>query len=488
MRKCLTVILLSMMILPNLKGQDDLLLYNFREVPQTLYSNPSMIPRSSFAFGLPVISSFQNNIFNSAYSFNDLFHSRKEDDSLVFDPGGIIPMLDVDNHWSVHSAIDLIFLGIKVNRGYLSFAVRSKAYARMKYPKTLMEFAWYGNSRYIEEELDFSETAVDFQHYLSYRMGYAVNVGGGLELGLAIKVLKGLSVVETETMDVRLRTDFDEDELFSFSGRNDILINTAGLDQFDAFSPGDYLTAEGNSGFAFDVGLNWEMSPDFLFSLSFTDVGYIHWSSGLKTYESANKNIDFSGVEVDLTADENALDVYLDSLNNVFEIREDAIPFTTGIPTHFYLGAFYRIRDVNHIGMLFSTRSYNGYSENMISLSYDRQFSRSCAFKASYSVINNTFDNLGIGLSLRLGSVQGYLMTENLITLFLPLNARHHSIHAGILINVFKNEDRSEIERNYSNWYPYPDYDVPASDAPGLEEQIRRYWEKKLKEENEGGK
>jgi Family of unknown function (DUF5723) len=464
-------------------SQSDMLLYNLKSVPQSTYTNPGIIPRSSYAIGLPFISSFYNKYFNNAFTTNELLKSRAADDSLVVDIPGILPGLKNMNQFSEYSSIDLIFAGIKVKRGYFSFSIQNKAFINISYPKQLAEFLWYGNGKYLGQTLNFNDFRVNLQHYLSYNFAYAFQVDRNFSLGARIKVLHGLSNINFKKMQASVTTTFDENNLYVFKADNDIEVNTSGIESFElgagsGFSVGDYLKNKNNSGFGLDFGFDWKISPSLNLSCSIIDLGYLYWISDVKNYTTAESKIVFDGVNVDLSQNVNAIDVYLDSLNSIFSFNQTEKSYFTSLPTRVNLAANYELSYMTNIGFLYQARIIDNYTQNAFCLSFDRLMTRNFTLKVAWSAVNNTYDNFGVGAVLDLGPVQTYFLTENIVSLLSPLDARNHSFRFGIIINVFKRKDREQMDGIKND---YPNYQTPFQNSYDMKNQMNDYWERKNK-------
>ena len=62
---------------------------------------------------------------------------------------------------------------------------------------------------------------------------------------------------------------------------------------------------------------------------------------------------------------------------------------------------------------------------------------------ATYTVMPNSYDNIGIGLSTMIATCNIYLTTNNIIGFFKPLNASGFNAQAGIVFNLWQPERRS---------------------------------------------
>lgn len=428
-------------------AQQNILLYDFDAIPQSSYTNPSVTLKHKVIVGFPGISSISTSYHNSIFNINDVLVKRVHDDSLNVDIANVISKLDDENYFltSIHN--DFLFLGFKTNKGFLTFGVYHNFDFKFKYPKELIEFVWYGNAdgRFMDKMVDFSSADFNALSYLAAHVGYSMPIPNfeKLEVGVRLKYLKGMANVDVEKLDASFLTKPDQNTVYSIEGNSDILINTSGV-QLDnkelKFS--DYFFDNRNNGFAFDLGATYTLNEKINLSASVLDIGSINWKSRIKNYKSDNANYKFNGVYFDEQNDStDILDILKDSLTEIFHITETVNSYKTKLPTKFYIGGSYKINEKSSAGFVFYGRSYSDHFTPSFSLSYATAISKNFHIKGSYSVINNTYANIGLGLSLNIGPIQTYFVSDNIIGIFAPFDTRQLNFRLGFNVVIFDKEE-----------------------------------------------
>jgi hypothetical protein len=431
-------------------AQTDFTLYHMKMVPYRIYQNPAMVPQTRIFVGLPLNSSTYINSSNS-FSYNNII-TREADDSLKIDIDKLMIKLDDRNNMIMNFDIDLLSFGMRVAESYyINFSARERALVRFSYPKDLINFVWKGNAAIgLDKELDFSPR-FDAMIYDEFAIGVAKEVDEKLTLGLRVKLLNGHANIYTERAKVSFYTDPND---FSYLLKSDILIRTAGIDR-----PDDQKTREifrgGNLGFGIDLGATYKLNDKFSFSASLLDLGTINWKKKLLTLKSnrPGEAVNFAGVGVgdffnQNSSLEDAFKVVIDSLKDQFKI--DSLynqSYKTVLPIRFYAGADFNINDKNSIGMTFHGQFYDKKLLPSFSLSYYNQISRKLGMSASYNITNNSYNNVGFGISLNMGVVQLYATTDNVFALPNIKRTQNVNIHGG-LVFIFGNErkDKGKVE------------------------------------------
>ncbi|MBI9037371.1 MAG: hypothetical protein JEY97_04490 [Bacteroidales bacterium] len=428
-------------------AQQNILLYDFDVIPQSSFSNPSVTPKYKLVVGFPGISSISTSYHNSIFGINDLLVKRSHDDSLKVDIGNVISKLDDNNYFLTNIHNDFLFVGFKTKKGFLTVGAYDNFDLKFKYPKELIEFVWYGNAdtRFKNKLVDFSNTDFNTLSYIAFHVGYSMPIPNfeKLEVGVRLKYLKGFASVNVEKFDASFFTKPDENTFYSIEGRSDILINTSGV-QFDkkelTFS--DYFSDNKNNGFAFDLGATYSLNEKIKLSASVLDIGSINWKSRVKNYKSDNANYKFNGIYLDEQNDSTDIwSIFKDSLTEIFHFSETVDSYKTNLPTNFFLGGSYKIDNKSSAGFVFFGRNYCSHFASSFSLSYTRSFTKSIHVKGSYSVINSTYANIGLGLSFNMGPIQAYFVSNNIIGLFAPFDTRQLHFRLGFNVAIFDKEE-----------------------------------------------
>jgi len=444
----------------SLLAQQDLTLYNIPNISQSSRVNPSLAPVNKFYIGLPVISSVYFNLSNSSFKYHD-FYTLRADDSVVIDLDNTIKKLRKTNFLKTSFNTDLISFGFKMKKSYFTVNVTEHVNFAFLYSRDLINLIDKGNGPYIGQQLDFKKTGFDATHYRDYSIGWAYEVNEKWRTGIRIKYLYGMENYSTTAGSFGFYTASDD---YSLEVPSDIIVHSSspdnseeGYEQFDTSDSGvrsknikQYLFNRNNKGFAADLGASYQHDEKWNFSLSVIDLGYIKWKDDVKNYKTAAGKYEFSGIDLirfinDTSAN---LEAVLDSISETFNTSENNESYTSYLPLHVYLGANYRLNDNSFAGGLIHTEFFKKTVQPTVTLSYNLQVGRHLTTSLSYSYMNHTFDNVGLGLAVNVGALQLYTVTDNVIGLIAPLDARNTQIHFGfnlIFGRPFKDKDKDKV-------------------------------------------
>lgn len=443
----------------NLYAQKDFTLYNFSNIPQSTKINPSIIPDAKVSVGFPVISSFYVNYYNSSFKPFDIIKDRPQDDSLTIDVDFLLSQLKDDNYMDFDLNTELLFIGFKLSKGFLSFGVDHNIDFRFDYAGDFIKFLWYGNESFYNNPANFDNTNVELNHYLSYHIGYSYKLNDKISFGTRLKLLKGFSNINVEKMNLSLNTVSDSESSYALEGDYNFIINTSGMYDHDFykngnhlmgvendFDIGSYLFNKKNNGYAIDLGFTYNINKKFTINASAIDLGFINWESDPINYKSKQSTFYFDGINLNYNND--SIDVFkstLDTLSNIFEITSTYENYKTNLNSKFYLSGYYNINEKNKVGVLFFGRKYRNNFEKAISLNYYLKASKNFNFLANYTIFENKFDNLGLGLSLNLGPFQSYIISDNILSAFNQLNTDRVNLRFGL--NIFiRNKPKKQAE------------------------------------------
>ena len=416
-------------------AQTDFTLYHMQMVPYRIYQNPALVPNTRAFVGTPLISSLYSHTSN-AFSYNDVI-TKDTDDSLKIDIDKLLAKLDDRNNLFMNTDVDILSFGFRAAESYyITFSARERSIFRFMYPKDLINFVWKGNAAIgLGEELQFSPR-LDAMEFDEYALGLAWEPDDKLTVGMRIKFLNGRANVFTEQATVSLYTDPID---YSYLVTSDILIRTAGIDSLSQMKTSDLIKG-GNPGFGIDIGATYKLNSKFSFSASLLDLGSIKWKKHLLTLESSRKGeeVTFEGVDfnefINKDTLRNSFEKLSDSLKDQFQI--DSLydqSYKTSLPLRFYAGADFNINEKNTVGILFHGQFYDKKFLPAFSLSYYTQFGRVLGMSASYNIMNNSYNNIGIGFSLNAGPMQFYATTDNILGVFKYKTAQNLHTHTGLV-------------------------------------------------------
>ena len=450
MKKIVTIIASFFIVCNFSYSQQGLTLYNMDRVLQSSFINPSIEVQHDFHLGGLIVPVFGQlpppmyiNYANNSFHYNSLFHmgTGNKADSLVLNLPKFMNSLRNTTHIRYDTHFELLNLGIRLDKFFLSVALTEKIKFGVSLPYDLFEFVVNGNKPYMDQDIphDFSSLNVNFTHYREFAVGFSTAAASKLNIGGRAKVLFGQANFTTEIKTLTLHTDpesyhmtFNADMairaslpvFFDYEIHEDSIqfdINQASLDDFN---PLNYALNMKNVGLAFDLGASYKLNNKIDLFASFTDLGMISWNTNPQNFISKG-NFLFRGIEIDVFNDEESADNFVDSLMNIFlfELQENS--YLTFLPSSLYAGGMYKFHDKLHFGALYRAEFYRKTLLPSITLSVNSNLTNWFSAHASYTIANNYGGNVGLGLSMRLGFVSTYFVTDNLIGMIFPQKMRN---------------------------------------------------------------
>jgi hypothetical protein len=84
-------------------SQNDLIFYHFKQIPQSVTSNPSFMQGYNYHFGTPGLSSVYFDYGNSGFKYSDLVVQSNLSDSLRLDLDGFYDAMKKKNNLSINT-------------------------------------------------------------------------------------------------------------------------------------------------------------------------------------------------------------------------------------------------------------------------------------------------------------------------------------------------------------------------------------------------
>jgi len=435
----------------NLSAQQDFIMYNLQDIPQSAYSNPSNRFNGNFYLGIPALSSNYFSFSNTGFSYTDAV--KKSGDSLLLDFNSLLAELKDENFLSFNTKIDLLSFGISLGKStQLTVNITENANFRFSYTKDFMDFIHKGNAAFSDDVANFDGLGISFNHYREYGIGVSHQLTKELRIGARAKYLYGMENIYSKKTDISLRTD---PVTFALTAKADVEVQTSGFGDNGDESTINQLTGRNNSGFAIDLGGDFQFSEKLSFNASIIDLGFINWNDYNKTYSIANGEYTYDGIEVSAFTNESegedgntSFDRVLDSLEEDFKVVETEEAYTSPLTARFYLGANYKLNESTMVGGIIQSEIFQGDILPSLTASINRKMTKWITLAASYTVIHGSFTNLGFGFNLNPGPVQFYVVSDNILGAFKPQDTRFLQMRFGINL-IFGSEKTKEINPSY---------------------------------------
>ncbi|MBK9737361.1 MAG: hypothetical protein IPO92_21365 [Saprospiraceae bacterium] len=184
-----------------------------------------------------------------------------------------------------------------------------------------------------------------------------------------------------------------------------------------------------NSGFAFDVGASYHVSPKLTLSLGAVDLGMIHWNFFPRKYSSKG-NFMFEGIDIiDYVVDSTSISIK-DTLLNLFQVSQGLENYNTALNGTFSLGGSFKYCNQWTFNALLLYQNNFSSTRSSLSISAIRNIS---IFDVGlqYTLAKNDFLSFGMFGKVRLGPVCAFLSSDNIIGLFRSFDAKSASLRLG---------------------------------------------------------
>jgi len=390
-------------------------LYFMKGIPQTKDINPARPGISGgFYFSMPLFSKLDLEANSNNWSYNDLIHKGT-------------------NNTSLNNTTN----------------------------KTLVDITKLGNYPYVGETFYSGNFGIGVQHYREFAFNYSHDATKKLTLGVAAKILFGMGAIQTNGMNFKVASPTNGEYLdVSVSGRVNLSVpisfnytpigNIYSMSSLPDYKLHDYLLNFQNSGIAVDMGFAYLVNKKTELSMSVIDLGIIGWKSNV-TRLTENGNFLFQGININDPTKVKPLllkpiiDLLHDSIVATFRPDTVGKSCSTILPVKVYMGIDYKLNDAISLSGLGRIRIISSKVHTSLTVSANTLIANALSLSASYSIMESTFDNIGLGVGIKAGLFQIYAAADNFVSPFYPTMARNMNLRIGINF-IFKDTSKSKIK------------------------------------------
>jgi len=416
-------------------AQQELTLHLMKDVFQSTHTNPAFRARTRGS--VTILSSMHASVRNTGFTYDQLITAniQEEGGERFLDYGEMYNNLKLngkDNAFTSFS-FDAFALSLKIGKNRFSLNATEHVFGRMGYGKGLFKLLAEGNTP--GETISLDGYNVNATQYHEFGLGYNRSfLDDKLVVGTRFKLLYGMANVTTRHLDVQLTTG-TEAEMYEISALADFKIQTSGTSMGGDDIVNNYLLNTDNNGVAVDLGATYKFDDKLSFSASIINLGAINWKSDLRTY-STNREYTFKGIESDslfagegFSFDQTEL---LDSLKSTFEIQEDSVTtYKSSLPVQSYLSAYYSLSPYTTASATVYTAFMSGKSYAALALGIQQQVGRWFNVTGTYSMQGRSFGNIGVGLGIKTGGFQLYMVTDNVFAYMIPTKSKIANARVG---------------------------------------------------------
>lgn len=414
-----------------LHAQTEQSLFFMKNVYQSSYANAANLPNYRVSVTLPGLGGLAVGVVNNGFDLRSI--SRFQNDTTFIDGNKLVNGLGKNNLIAVNLQYDLFALRFRSRRTFFSFNVSDRFFFRFNYPKSLMELLWYGNTRFLGQNLAIQNLGVSSTLYREFGVGIA-HEAGRFTFGGRLKLLQGFANVSTSRSEATLFTapTFDNLEV-----QSNLTVNTSGYDEkyyedIDAAKVRSIMTDFSNRGLGLDASLGYQATDALKLHAGFNNLGRIRWTKFVKNYTSQG-SVDFQGVELGTLVRDSVVDFsnYLDSVGKRFEFRESANAYSTGILANYFVSANYTFDPAFSLGGAVFMEYYFGLRP-ATTLAAQIALNRWLEMNLTWSTQHRKYDVFGAALMVKPGPFQFFLAGDNLLGGFNPANVRSFNLRFGI--------------------------------------------------------
>lgn len=392
---------------------------------------------------------------NTGLNYDNAFDFDAQGRPTVLNLNKLANGMKESNLMSLSVNENLLTFCSRVGNGMITFGINSRVKGDFTYNDGLFKLLANGNSAFVGDDnpacvnLNLNAMAYD-----EFALGYQLDVNKQLSLGVRAKLLFGVANVTTDVFEAKLFTDPDsyairiQDNIGVRASmpsmvrlENGVLGTKGGLVFGDFFS---------NVGFGVDLAAEYHFTDRFGMVAAVNDLGFIRWGAnnvrmagGINEVGPMYDNGSFlyNGIDIDelqrVVSDEIYRELFFDSLRQYFQL--DITPmekYTTSLNANLLLRGYYDLDANNRVSAQVQGGFYKSGFRPAMTLAYSSSFFNMIDVCATYTMMKESYANIGLGLALRINSLQIYAATNNIIGVFNPLNTKGFNAQCGIVFNM----------------------------------------------------
>jgi hypothetical protein len=410
------------------------------DLPEANFINPAVQIQCKVFIGLPAISSLHLHASNNGFTVNQLM--KKQGDSIFrFDADGVLPRLAQRNLVTTEAYATILAVGIKREDYYFTFLIQEKDNMAAKFSKDLATFLLKGNTAFEGQWIDLKGTGVVYNHVREFALGVSKVRDSRLTWGIRGKLLFGKLNVNTGSGNNRM---FTQPNTFDLDFRTDAGFNSSlpwslgedgngNLRFYHAYSGSrsQWIFNRRNPGLAFDGGFIYTYNDRVTLSGSILDLGMIWYRSNLTNY-SMKGDMVYRGPSQDSAFSERYLQDVWDALNGNVTTHLSHHSYVFFMDPRIYLGATWKLNKKVDGNLLLYNRILPGKLQTSVTASVIMHPLKNAEASVSWSYMNRSPVNLGIGFAYGRSPIQVYAVTDNLIGLIFPMDTHNVNLRFGL--------------------------------------------------------
>ncbi|MFY8111093.1 MAG: DUF5723 family protein [Flavobacterium sp.] len=467
MRKITTIVLLFFVTV--FLAQNKAVLYNFKAIPQSLSLNPGADVSYRWYAGVPLLSGISANVGSTGFSAYDLFANNGVNFNTKL--RNVIFSTSRNDRVSLNQQLEVFQGGFKVgdwnNTAYISFGMYEEVDVLSYVPKDLAILALDGNQNYLGKYFNLSDLNARAEMLSVFHVGYNKKINKKFTVGVRGKIYSSIfDARSTKNSGYLFTIPYSGNTVYEQIISANMLLNTSGIAKYDDEGDDSDVAKDiqkraflgGKLGLGFDAGITYYPKKDIQITASILDIGFIRHTKEVESYR-ARGSYRYEGVLPDFFSGTGG--------NNITEEFEKAFPrdtlygsYTSWRPVKFNASAQYSFGQTeeescnckpddgtenynNSVGLQYFAMSTPRAPMMALTAFYRKKLFTGLEAKATYTVDSFSSKNIGLGLSTQIGSVNFYLMADNLLELQDVAKAQSASFQLGLNL-IFAEEKEVE--------------------------------------------
>lgn len=456
--------------------------YFMEDAPTRSDMNPAFMPNCDGYFDFIILPSFYFGLGNNSLTLKDGLFLRNGKLLTPFATGE-----NPDRFFSKIRRVTAMELGLNLkllnfgfrtkNDGYFTFDASLKSNGGFFLPKDMFRLAIYGTEdEFGVNSFDLKKLGANAALFSELGFGYMHPINDQWTVGGRLKFLMGYASIYSNVKNLRLDASRDKWHAiadaalygslpldFQTNDKGNIDVSSATLKREYKANWAGRLNPAGY-GAGIDLGATFKPMEELTISAAITDLSFIRWNKNL--YQGTIKgDTAFTGINYNYgdTIDFKKMGQdFIDAFG--VKANEMSQGYTQMLMANLNVGAEYGILE-NKIS--FGVLSHTRFSSRQIfeEVTLAANFRPADWFKAylSYSVANSRWNNIGLGLNLRMGPVNTFIVADyvpmhwakiiddNNKRYTAPYNTKMFNIQAGMSFNFgcSKDRDRDGIKDKY---------------------------------------
>ncbi|MDR1895685.1 MAG: DUF5723 family protein [Prevotellaceae bacterium] len=429
-------------------AQQNMTLYQMHDILQSNSLNPSVASDCRWNIGFPLLG----NISVAAgmpVAYNDLTVKNAAanttanetqyyatNNSRVMSGDELLSLLKNNNLFSANVNVNILTIGYRSANTYYQFTMNDRVSLALSVNKEPFELLFKGNAPFAGQMVE-GKFAASGMFYREYGMNIAHDFGDNFWFGARAKLLFGrLSVYGPHN----IASFYTDPSTYTLTLNSDLLVrgSVPGTMKTDAkgfvtgfdsnIAIGDLVLNTGNIGGAIDLGFNKTLENGVKISGSILNLGIVNWN---KNTHALNRR-----ASLNYTGPTPAIDSWkdlVDTLKSVvkFSYTKDEA-YSQWLSPEIMFGFSAPVADYLRLGVTgYGAFNPAGFPWALTATALTDNISNFYG-AVSYTVTNNSFVNVGLGLGVKLGAFNLHVITDNIIATFNPLSQKYATVQFGI--------------------------------------------------------